>query len=168
LTGGPSVRDARQAELDDVALLIRDAYRQYRPSFSRGLWERYLADIVDVRSRLDSADLIVAEDLGRIVGSVTFYPEGSRSTREDWPAGWAGIRLLAVHPDARRRGIGRALMDECIRRSRAMGSPSLGLHTTRIMDVAREMYERMGFVRIPEYDFHPAPGVVVMVYRLDL
>ena len=62
LTGGPSVRDARLLELDDVALLIRDAYQQYRSSFSRGLWDRYLADIVDVRSRLDSADLIVAED----------------------------------------------------------------------------------------------------------
>lgn len=36
------------------------------------------------------------------------------------------------------------------------------------MHVAKGMYERMGFIRIPEYDFHPAPGVVVMAYRLDL
>ncbi len=155
-------------QLDDVAQLIREAYQQYRPSFPRGLWERFLADIVDVRSRLDSADLIVAEVRGRMVGSVTFYPDGSRSAVEGWPSGWAGIRLLAVHPDARGRGIGRALMNECIRRSRAMGSQVLGLHTTRAMDVARRMYERMGFVRVPEYDFHPSPGVVVMAYRLDL
>jgi hypothetical protein len=36
------------------------------------------------------------------------------------------------------------------------------------MDIARRMYERMGFVRVPEFDFHPAPGIVVMAYRLDL
>jgi len=30
------------------------------------------------------------------------------------------------------------------------------------------MYERMGFVRVPEYDFHPAPGITVMAYRLQL
>ena len=59
-------------------------------------------------------------------------------------------------------------MDECIRRSRAMGSRALSLHTTRAMDVARGMYERMGFVRVPEYDFHPSPDVVVIAYRLDL
>lgn len=151
-----------------MALLIRDAYQQYRPSFPLGLWERFLADIIDVRSRLDSAELIVAEEKGRIVGSVTFYPDGSRSAREDWPVDWAGIRLLAVHPDARGQGIGRALMDESIRRSRAIGSRALSLHTTGIMDVARGMYERMGFVRVPEFDFHPSPGVVVMAYRLDL
>ena len=46
--------------------------------------------------------------------------------------------------------------------------PTLGLHTTEKMSVARGMYERMGFVRVPEFDFHPAPQVVVMAYRLDL
>jgi hypothetical protein len=30
------------------------------------------------------------------------------------------------------------------------------------------MYERMGFVRVPEHDFHPGSGIVVMAYRLDI
>jgi glutamine synthetase len=41
----------------------------------------------------------------------------------------------------------------------------------RIINVNRDairLYERMGFVRVPEFDFHPAPEVVVMAYRLDL
>jgi hypothetical protein len=37
-----------------------------------------------------------------------------------------------------------------------------------MMAVARAMYERMGFVRAPEFDFQPAPETVVMAYRLDL
>jgi ribosomal protein S18 acetylase RimI-like enzyme len=59
-------------------------------------------------------------------------------------------------------------MDECVRRCRERGIATIGLHTTETMDIARRMYERMGFVRVPEFDFHPAPGVVVMAYRLDL
>ena len=59
-------------------------------------------------------------------------------------------------------------MDECLRRSRLRGARYLGLHTTELMAVARGMYERMGFVRAPEFDFQPGPGVNVMAYRLDL
>jgi len=36
------------------------------------------------------------------------------------------------------------------------------------MEVAQQMYERMGFIRIPEHDFHPAPRITVMAYRLQL
>jgi len=59
-------------------------------------------------------------------------------------------------------------MNECIRRARRLGAVCLNLHTTDMMQVAMRMYERMGFVRVPELDFHPHPGVTVKAYRLDL
>jgi GNAT superfamily N-acetyltransferase len=163
---GLRLRDARPDELDRVALLLRDAYLEYEKFLPRDAWEYYLNDIMNVRGRLGAADLIVAELGGELAGSVTLYlkPSGEAG----WPAGWAGVRLLAVHPSCRGRGIGRALMDECIRRCRQRGIVTLGLHTTMMMEVARGMYERMGFVRIPEYDFRPRPETVVMAYRLDL
>ena len=166
---GPSnVRDAGVEALDQVSLLIRDAYQEYQANFSPEVWEGYARDIMDVRSRLDTSELIVAENSGRLVGAVTFYPNTSPSDQGGWPAGWTGIRLLAVHPDARGMGIGRALMDECLRRSRLLSATALGLHTTELMGIARGMYERMGFVRVPEYDFQAGPEVVVLGYRLDL
>ena len=59
-------------------------------------------------------------------------------------------------------------MRECIRRARAGGASVLSLHTTDLMRVAKAMYERMGFVRAPELDFRPAPGVTIEGFRLDL
>jgi len=50
----------------------------------------------------------------------------------------------------------------------AGGAPALTLHTHEIMAVAMRMYERMGFVRAPELDFHPAPDVTIKGYRRDL
>ena len=163
-----NVRDAGVEDLDQVSLIIRDAYQEYQANFSPEVWERYARDIMDVRSRLDTSELIVAENSGRLVGAVTFYPNTSPSDQGGWPAGWTGIRLLAVHPDARGMGIGRVLMDECLRRSRLREATALGLHTTELMGIARGMYERMGFVRVPEYDFQAGPEVVVLGYRLDL
>jgi predicted N-acetyltransferase YhbS len=163
-----NVRNAGVEDLDQVSLLIRDAYQEYQANFSPEVWERYSREIMDVRSRLDTSELIVAENSGRLVGAVTFYPNTSPSDQGGWPAGWTGIRLLAVHPDARGMGIGRVLMDECLRRSRLLSATALGLHTTELMGIAQGMYERMGFVRVPEYDFQAGPEVVVLGYRLDL
>ncbi len=59
-------------------------------------------------------------------------------------------------------------MLECIRRARSLGATCLNLHTTDMMQVAKQMYERMGFVRAPELDFYPDPNVIVKAYRLDL
>jgi hypothetical protein len=37
-----------------------------------------------------------------------------------------------------------------------------------MLQVAKRMYKRMGFVRALELDFHPDPNVTVKAYRLDL
>jgi ribosomal protein S18 acetylase RimI-like enzyme len=162
------IRNARPDELDEVSLLLKDAYQQYENIIHPEAWKSYLGDIMDVRSRLGKSDLIIAELNHRLAGSITLYLDGSHSFPEAWPKGWAVVRLLAVHPEYRGQGIGRALMEECIRRCRQAKVPAIGLHTTEAMDIARQMYERMGFVRFPESDFHPAPGVTVMAYRLQL
>jgi GNAT superfamily N-acetyltransferase len=162
------LRQVRSYELDNVSLLIRDAYQQYKSFFPLEGWKFYIEDMIDMRRRLNEPQLIVPELDRQLAGTVTLYLDREHSSREAWPNGWAGISLLAVHPDYRGRGIGRALMKECIRQCRNQGIATIGLHTTEIMDVARRMYERMGFVRVPEFDFYLRPGVVVMAYRLDL
>ena len=97
-----------------------------------------------------------------------FYPEGAQSRQGDWPQGWAGILRLAVPPGSRGQGIGRALVEECLVRARRLRVKTVALHSTEWMTVARGMYERMGFVRAPDFDFVPRPGVVGMGYRLDV
>jgi GNAT superfamily N-acetyltransferase len=162
------LREARPDDFDNVSRLMRDAYQQYENFLPPEAWKFYVEDMMDVRRRLDESQLIVAELDGQLAGTVTLYLDAGHLSQGGWPGGWAGIRLLAVHPAYRGRGIGRALMEECIRRCRDQGIATIGLHTTEMMDVARRMYEKMGFVRLPEFDFHPRPGVVVMAYRLGL
>ncbi|MGH4013537.1 MAG: GNAT family N-acetyltransferase [Pseudonocardiaceae bacterium] len=166
------IRNARAEELDDVVRVLHRAYQEHIPSplpeAHAQAWRAYWQDIGDVRGRLPCTELIVAELADRIVGTVTFYPDGTRAEDAGWPAGWAGIRLLGVVPEARGQGIGRALTEECLIRARRHSAAVIGLHTNDWMRVARGMYERMGFQRAPEYDFRPVPDLTVLAYRLPV
>jgi ribosomal protein S18 acetylase RimI-like enzyme len=115
------------------------------------------------------AERIVAEHAGRVVGSVMLFPPSAAAYGDAAEAPpWPELRLLAVSPEARGMGVGRLLVDECVRRARASGAAELGLHTSRSMETAIGMYRRMGFVRAPEHDFQPEGAELVEGYRLRL
>lgn len=170
--GAVTIRDAGIDELDDVVQLLHLAYQEHIPNpipqAHTQAWHAYWQDIGDVQGRLAYTELIVAELAGKTVGTVTYYPDGGRVRGNGWPLGWAGIRLLGVVPDARGQGIGRALTEECLHRARRGNASVIGLHTNDWMRVARGMYERMGFQRIPEHDFQPVSDLTVLAYRLTL
>jgi ribosomal protein S18 acetylase RimI-like enzyme len=78
------------------------------------------------------------------------------------------IRMLAVTPQARGKGVATGLIDECILRAKAKGFQSIGLHTGDFMDSAMNLYKRLGFKRLPQFDFEPAgDGIIVKAYRLS-
>jgi GNAT superfamily N-acetyltransferase len=162
------IRLARPEDLEAVSAVNRAAYAEYAAFLEPERIARYLDNAGDVWSRLDESDLLIAELDGEIVGSLTYFAPGPRAAAQRWPAEWAGLRLLAVAPSARGLGIGRLLMEASIERARAEGAPVIALHTTEMMEIARNMYERMGFVRVPEYDWVPSSGRGAMAYKFDL
>jgi len=171
-TGGLHVRDARGDECAAVEALTLRAYAEYATVMAPPAWARLeeaLRTALASVATVERVERIVAERDGAIVGSVLLYaPATDAYAGAAQRASWPEVRLLAVPPEARGHGVGRALMDECVRRARRSGAAELGLHTSRSMRVAMQMYERMGFVRAPEYDFQPSGAEVVEAYRLPL
>jgi GNAT superfamily N-acetyltransferase len=134
-------------------------------------WEGYRQSILATLAEVKPGQQIVAEQDGAIVGTVLLYPAGTVFSTPDGLAvtlAWPEVRLLAVGPAARGQGIGAALMYECVRRARRLGAAALTLHTTDMMHVAMLLYERMGFVHAPEFDFHVDKDLTVKGYRLNL
>jgi predicted N-acetyltransferase YhbS len=129
--------------------------------------EVYAPSLRDVARRAAHAEVLVAEDEGIVVGAVTFVPGGGPYAEFD-DTDAVGVRHLAVDPGAQGRGVGRALMDECLDRARKDGKRRVVLHTQPFMHAAIELYLRLGFVRAPERDFRPAPAVDLKGYVLDL
>ena len=165
------IRDARPADRAAIEALTLAAYEQYATALSPALWTMYRESIRATLADARPAAQIVAEAGGALVGSVLLFPAGAVMRNPGGtssPLEWPEVRLLAVAPAARGQGVGRELMEECIRRARAAGAGALTLHTADIMAGAVRLYERMGFARAPELDITPAPGILAKGYRLPL
>jgi ribosomal protein S18 acetylase RimI-like enzyme len=161
------VRDVRPEELAEAGAVTVAAYAEFvRPGDAD--WEAYVDELRDVEARAARAVVLVAvEEPGGVLGTVTL----ELSTRidddfEPLEPYRAHVRMLAVRPDVRRRGVARSLMETCADRARAAGKRRLTLHTTERMVSAQAMYERLGFARSEDHVF--PSGLVLLGYELAL
>lgn len=105
---------------------------------------RVVADYVDRGdSRREAA--WIAEVDGERAGCVFCVRNDERT---------AQLRLLLVEPWARGRGIGRRLVDECLRSARRAGYERIRLWTNDVLVEARRIYERAGFTLDREERHH--------------
>ncbi|WP_114907374.1 GNAT family N-acetyltransferase [Ornithinimicrobium murale] len=127
----------------------------------------YVEVLRDAAARANAAELLVATDGATILGTVTWCPDGS--PYKEVAAGDEGeFRMLAVLPEARGRGVARALVQACLDRSRETGHARIVLSTQPSMAPAHALYESFGFVRDPARDWEPVPGIHLVAYALDL
>lgn len=156
-------------ELDEhlasFAALLRDAVDSgasvgFVPPLAEGETRRYWAA---VRTALDGGQriLLAATEDGAVLGSVqldlpTMPNAGHR----------AEVMKLMVHRTARRRGIGRALMQALEKEARAANRRLLVLDT-RPSDPAEQLYADLGYHRagvIPRYALSAAGTLESTIY----
>jgi len=159
----------RVAVPDDFAAAGEVTVRAYLSGGHLHEGSTYVQTLADASRRAEGAELWVAADDadGRVLGTVTFAAPGT-PFHEIAEAGEADVRMLAVDPAAQGQGIGEALMMRCLERARALGLTGVALSTQPSMRAAHRVYERLGFVRAPERDWQPMPGIDLLAYRLDL
>ena len=153
------IRKAEPEEYETLGRMTVEAYEELPGMPSRQEQKEYYGMLFDVAARasMPSIEILVAvapdmEILGGVtfVGDMRYYKSGGTAGSV---ANASGIRLLAVKPEARRFGVGKALTNACIRKTKMIGKAQVILHTTKSMETAWRMYESMEFKRSPDLDF---------------
>lgn len=102
----------------------------------------------------------IAEKDGQIVGSVFLVKHTKKI---------AQLRMLYVEPFTRGLGIGRRLVDECIRFSRQTGYKKIILWTQSNLSAARHIYEATGFKILKKEPHHSfGHDLVSEIWELEL
>ena len=165
------IRNAKSSEFEYIKELRVHAYNEHEQKIPKDHWNVLKNQISADEDLEQDIDQIVAEIDGEIAGTVVLYPpktelyKGLLEESLDYPE----IRKLAVSPDFRGRGVAKALIAECIKRSKNRGIKKIGLHTADFMENAVKLYEDLGFERLPQYDFEPADdGIIVKAFRISI
>jgi GNAT superfamily N-acetyltransferase len=139
----------------------------YEPFFT-GAEDFYRDRVRDVARRDVEAQVWVAVDGDEVIGCVTYCPPGS-GWREIGLDDEGEFRMLSVAPTAQGRGVGTALARTCEEQARSHGAVAMALSSLPVMTAAHGIYARLGYARLPERDWSPAPGVQLIAFgkRLD-
>ncbi len=160
------IRPVHPAEYEALGALTLRAYHALEDYPQR---DPYDASLMDVKTRAESSRVVVAVARdGSLLGGVTYVSGPEDPFAEELLDGDASIRMLAVDPARQGAGVGRALTQWCLDKARQTGRRRMILHTSFRMPRAIRMYERMGFVRTPELDYSPVPGVNLLGFAFDL
>lgn len=154
-----SVRNVHPHELEDIGILLVDVYSRlegFPQASEQPDYYKLLANVGALTQKPETEILVATtpeDQLAGVVvyfGDIQYYGSGGTATQEK---NAAGFRLLAVHPAMRGQGIGRLLTHECLRKAKEKRRSQLIIHTTKAMETAWKMYEKIGFKRSEDLDF---------------
>jgi ribosomal protein S18 acetylase RimI-like enzyme len=124
--------------------------------------QRLLADAV-AAGEVDEVFTAMTTD-GAIAGTACLLPSKSEHSHVA-ELGERELRLLAVAPEHRGQGIGEVLLHGCAWHAAFEGASELVLSAQPTRTAARKLYERLGFERLPNREWH-RDGIDLLVYGL--
>lgn len=151
--GSLTLRDAREADLADLARIYADAVSRLGPEHyapdAVAAWSAFARD-ARFRDFILGPRTVVAEDDSGIVGFGGLGEDGH-------------IASLYIRPDRARQGIGARILDELLRTGEALG---IRRFHTEASEHSRPLFQRFGF-EVVEVEVVERQGVQIERYRME-
>ena len=134
----------RPASADDQAVL-RELWEEFErevpepPGFTPESWEE---EWRDTQRQIEAGGVFIAEDEDGPIGVAKV---------EGPDHGAMHIHLVHVRPQARRRGVAKALLRACVAHARASGAQTISLHVLVNNDSAHAVWRRLGFGEVSRF-----------------
>ena len=158
-----TIRAVDPADYDALARITLEAYEGNRDD----LGDDYRDELRNVAGRAAACPVLVAvAPDGGVLGGVAYVPGPDNPMSELERDREAGIRMLAVDPEAQGLGVGRALTVACLDRARAEGRSGIALYTRPANVPAQRLYESLGFARDPDRDWQYERGRRLWAFQL--
>lgn len=158
-------------ESDDLVALTHDVIRAgYASQAARGLryWATHQSP-EDTVARFAAGHGLVAEQGGRIVGTITTRPPQPTSEVPLYrdPTEWT-LCQFAVAPAFKGQDTGSALHRAALALAREQGATAMAIDTAAPATDVIEMYRRWGYVEVGTHDWRPKTNYLSVLMRRDL
>ncbi|HWU54238.1 MAG TPA: GNAT family N-acetyltransferase [Rhizomicrobium sp.] len=144
-------------ELTSAAALFRAYAKSLPVDLAPQGFSQELASLPGVYAP-PGGELLLAKRGDHVLGCIALKPLEPRI---------AEIKRLFVRPQARGKGVGKALIGAVIAAAKQAGYGEIKLDTLPGMEGAIALYKAAGFAPIPPYGSHPYPGLVTLGRKLD-
>jgi GNAT superfamily N-acetyltransferase len=152
----PRISFARPAEAPDLSALYARCWQDVAASLDPEVVAEIMPATAEVEAWFRGGfEVYRASFDGELVGVV----------RVSFPTGAAMLDRLAVAPEHRRRGVGRALVEHAVNRGRKAGVTRAWVHLWPQLEDAMELHRSVGF---RESHRRPAPGGELVLLELPL
>jgi putative acetyltransferase len=136
-TSHPQIRRATPLDVTSIASVLKQAFAEYEPLYTRAGYAATTPDADGVRTRMEEGPVWVALYNEEILATASAVSK---------PAG-VYVRGMAALPASRGLGVGRLLLVEIERFAATHGYKRLFLSTTPFLARAIRLYESFGFQR---------------------
>ena len=137
-----TIRTIEPADNKMLAELIRATLKEFNANKPGSVYFDETTDhLAEIFANPKSMYYVAAEN-GQVIGGGGIYPT------ENLPVGTCELVKLYLAPAARGKGIGAALLNNCLTAAKKIGYKKIYLETMRELIIAIPLYEKMGFTRL--------------------
>mgnify|MGYP003582170439 CR=1 FL=1 len=140
--GNYIIRRISKNDNEALAIIIRNAFHDFDAPTCGTVYEDPATDNLYNLFKTPGSACWVAEEGAEVLGCCGIFPT------ENLPKGCAELVKFYLAASARGKGVGRALMDQCILTAKELGYQQIYIESLPQFSTAVGMYERMGFVSI--------------------
>jgi len=136
----PIIREIEATDNQQVATLIRSVFEELDiPKVGTAYQDKELDMMYEAFQKMTKSAYYVITEQARIIGCAGVAPLASEATNV------CELQKMYFLPEARGRGLGKALIETCIAKAKEFGYDSCYLETMPYMEAAQALYRKNGF-----------------------